>query len=185
VSLLTRILEWKFNTQTFEQDFNAWETVKAKYERHDWLIFGDKKTTEFLFSELQKQLCLRSEGVLEPGTSISFLGRCITRREDSIEMSMPTSYIDKMLERLDVVKCRHAATPGTDALRKLIDSEELLSPEDHKLYRRIVLWLSSIRPDIQFAVKEFSRGLTSPTEDHRTKMKTLLIRYLAGTKPMV
>ena len=153
----------------------------------DLLIFGDKKTTEFLFSELQKKLCLRSEGVLEPGTSISFLGLCITRREDSIEMSMPTSYIDKMLEQLDMVKCRHAATPGTDALRKLIDSEELLSPEDHKLYRRIVgqlLWLSSIRPDIQFAVKELSRGLTSPTEDHRTKMKTLL-RYLAGTKPMV
>ena len=153
----------------------------------DLLIFGDKKTTEFLFSELQKQLCLRSEGVLEPGTSISFLGRCITRREDSIEMSMPTSYIDKMLEQLDMLKCRHAATPGTDSLRKLIDSEELLSPEDHRLYRRIVgqlLWLSSIRPDIQFAVKELSRGLTSPTEDHRTKMKTLL-RYLAGTKPMV
>ena len=153
----------------------------------DLLIFGDKKTTEFLFSELQKQLCLRSEGVLEPGTSISFLGHCITRREDSIEMSMPTSYIDKMLEQLDMLKCRHAATPGTDALRKLIDSEELLSPEDHRLYRRIVgqlLWLSSIRPDIQFAVKELSRGLTSPTEDHRTKMKTLL-RYLAGTKPMV
>ena len=153
----------------------------------DLLIFGDNKTTEFLFSELQKQWCLRSEGVLEPGTSISFLGRCITRREESIEMSMPTSYIDKMLEQLDMLKCRHAATPGTDALRKLIDSEELLSPADHKLYRRIVgqlLWLSSIRPDIQFAVKEFSRGLTSPTEDHRTKMKTLL-RYLAGTKPMV
>ena len=85
------------------------------------------------------------------------------------------------------MKCRHAATPGTDALRKLIDSEELLSPEDHKLYRRIVgqlLWSSSIRPDIQFAVKELSRGLTSPTEDHRTKMK-IILRYLAGTKPMV
>ena len=33
VSLLTKILEWKFNSQTFEQDFNAWETVKAKYEQ--------------------------------------------------------------------------------------------------------------------------------------------------------
>ena len=33
MSLLTKILEWKFNTQTFEQDFNAWETVKAKYEQ--------------------------------------------------------------------------------------------------------------------------------------------------------
>ena len=137
--------------------------------------------------KLQKQLCLSSEGVLEPGTSIRFLGRCITRREDSIEMSTPTSYIDKMHEQLDMLKCRRAATPGTDSLRKLIDSEELLSPEDHRLHRRIVgqlLWLSSIRPDIQFAVKELSRGLTSPTEDHRTKMKTLL-RYLAGTKPMV
>ena len=57
-------------------------------------------------------------------------------------------------------------------------SEELLSPEDYKLHRRIVygqlLWL---RPDIQFVVKELSCGWTSPTEDHRTKMKTLL-RYL-------
>ena len=31
-SLLTRTLEWKFNTQTFEQDVNARETVTAKYE---------------------------------------------------------------------------------------------------------------------------------------------------------
>ena len=52
------------------------------------LIFGDKRSIEFLFSELQKQLRLRSEGVLEPVTSSSFLGRCITRREDSIEMSL-------------------------------------------------------------------------------------------------
>ena len=28
VSLLTRILEWKFNTQTFEQDFNAWKLLR-------------------------------------------------------------------------------------------------------------------------------------------------------------
>ena len=33
VSLLTKILDWKFNTSTFEQDFNAWETTKAKYEQ--------------------------------------------------------------------------------------------------------------------------------------------------------
>ena len=33
MSLLTKILVWKFNTNTFEQDFNAWKTVKAKYEQ--------------------------------------------------------------------------------------------------------------------------------------------------------
>ena len=77
-------------------------------EVDDLLIFGDKRSTEFLFSELQKQLCLRFEGVLKPGTSISFFRRSIARREDSIEMSMPTSYIGKMLEHLDMLKCRHS-----------------------------------------------------------------------------
>ena len=119
--------------------------------------------------------------------SINFLGRCITRRDDSVEMSMPTSYIDKMLEQLDMVKCKPAATPGVDSLRKLIESEELLSKDERKLYRRIVgqlLWLSSIRPDIQFATKELSRGLVAHTKDHLVKTKTLL-RYLTGTKPAV
>ena len=31
-SLLAQVLDWKFNVNTFEQDFNAWETVKARYE---------------------------------------------------------------------------------------------------------------------------------------------------------
>ena len=33
VSLLTQLLDYKFSTNTFEQDFNTWETIKAKYER--------------------------------------------------------------------------------------------------------------------------------------------------------
>ena len=93
-----------------------------------------------------------------------------------------------MLDLLEMKNCycKAAATPGTDALRKLIEAEAPLSTSDHKIYRRIgqLLWLSSIRPDIQFAVEELSRGLTSPTEDRRTQMKSLL-RYLAGTKPYV
>ena len=79
-----------------------------------------------------------------------------------------------------MAKCKPAATPGVDSLRKLIESEELLSKDERKLYRRIVgqlLWLSSIRPDTQFATKELSRGLVAPTKDHLFKMKKLL-RYL-------
>ena len=32
VSLLTQLLDFKINPQTFEQDFNTWETIKVKYE---------------------------------------------------------------------------------------------------------------------------------------------------------
>ena len=33
ISLLTRVLEFKFRTEQFEQDFSEWETLKARYER--------------------------------------------------------------------------------------------------------------------------------------------------------
>ena len=32
-SLLTQLLDFKFNPSTFEQDFNVWETIKTRYER--------------------------------------------------------------------------------------------------------------------------------------------------------
>ena len=150
----------------------------------DLLLFGKKEPCRHLFTELQKELLLREEGTLLPGETINFLGRTITRREDSVEISMSTSYVDKMLDEMDMKTCSPSNTPGTDALRKKMESEELLSEHDHKRYRRVVgqlLWLSSIRPDIQYSVKELSRGLTAPTSDHAAKLRTLL-RYLSGTK---
>ena len=153
----------------------------------DVLLFGAKAPCEHLFAKLQDHLLLRKEGTLQPGESINFLGRCITRREDSIEVSMPTSYVDKILEEYDLLQCKPSPVPGNESLRKKIEAEEPLSAVEHRKYRRIVgqlLWLSSIRPDIQYAVKELSRGLTSPTEDHQAKVK-MLLRYLAGSKACV
>ncbi|CAE7690184.1 unnamed protein product [Symbiodinium sp. CCMP2592] len=149
----------------------------------DVLLFGAKEPCEHLFAKLQERLLLRREGTLQPGESINFLGRCITRREDAIEISMPTSYVDKILEEYALLECRHSP-PGNDSLRKKIESEEPLDTVEHRKYRRVVgqlLWLSSIRPDIQYAVKELSRGSTSPTEAHKAKVK-MLLRYLAGSK---
>ena len=33
VSLLTQLLDFKFNPSTFESDFNTWETIKNRYEQ--------------------------------------------------------------------------------------------------------------------------------------------------------
>ena len=64
VSLLTRILEWKFNTRTFEQDFNAWETVKAKYEQQTGTPIPDSVLVATLMNKtsgaLQQHLFERS-----------------------------------------------------------------------------------------------------------------------------
>ena len=33
VSLLTQLLDFKFDPQTCEQDFSSWETIRVKYEK--------------------------------------------------------------------------------------------------------------------------------------------------------
>ena len=96
----------------------------------DVLLFGAKAPCEHLFAKLQDRLLLRKEGTLQPGESINFLGRCITRREDSIEISMPTSYVDKILEEYDLLQCKPSPVPGNESLRKKIEAEESLSAVD-------------------------------------------------------
>ena len=100
-------------------------------------------------------------------------------------MSVGTSpsYIDAMLELYGLKQCRQALAPGSYALRKSFDVEPL-EPEDRKRYRRAVgqlLWLSSVRRDITYAVKELSGGLSAPNSEHEAKVKHL-VKYLAGTK---
>ena len=56
VSLLTQLLDWKFNTSTFEQDFNAWETVKAKYERQTGTPIPDSVLVATLMNKTQGAL---------------------------------------------------------------------------------------------------------------------------------
>ncbi|OLP97472.1 Retrovirus-related Pol polyprotein from transposon TNT 1-94 [Symbiodinium microadriaticum] len=149
----------------------------------DLMFFGSCADVSTLIADLQKDLLLKVTGTLDEGNSATFLGRNLKRTSTFISVGMSPSYIDAMLELYGLTQCRHALAPGSDALRKNFDVEPL-EPEDHKRYRRAVgqlLWLSSVRPDIMYAVKELSRGLSAPTSEHEAKVKHLL-KYLAGTK---
>ena len=101
---------------------------------------------------------------------------------------METSCVDRILELAGMATCKAAPTPGTDALKRgTAELAEPLSPEEHQQYCKLVgqlLWLSNLRIDIMYAIKELSRGLASPTTDHWAKLKHLL-RYLSGTKDYV
>ena len=41
ISLLTRVLEFKFRNEQFEQDFSEWETLKARYGRQSETALPD------------------------------------------------------------------------------------------------------------------------------------------------
>ena len=149
----------------------------------DLMFFGSKPDVELSVADLQKDLLLKMTGTLDEGQSVTFLGRELQRTNDAILVGMNPAYIDRMLETAGLSGCKPVLAPGTDTLRKQLNVEPL-DAEAHKRYRRIVgqlLWLSSVRPDIMYAVKELSRGLSAPTSEHEAKAKHLL-KYLAGTK---
>ena len=52
-SLLTQLLDFRFNPATIEQDFNAWETLKVKYERQT----GSELPDSVLVATLLNQTC--------------------------------------------------------------------------------------------------------------------------------
>ena len=149
----------------------------------DLMFFGSEADVSALVQDLQKDLLLKMTGTLNENQSVIFLGRNLKRTSTFISVGMSPAYIDNMLELYGLKQCRSSLAPGTDTLRKQLDSEPL-SAEDHKRFRRAVgqlLWLSSVRPDIMFATKELSRGLSAPTSQHESKAKHLL-RYLSGTR---
>ena len=143
----------------------------------DLMFFGQKHEVDSMVQDLQRDLLLKLTGTLSEGE------KEIRRTSEAIELYMKSEYIDRMLELYDMKSCKPTAAPGADTLRKKLDAEPL-SNEAHKLHRRAggqLLWLASVRPEIMFAVKELSRGLSAPTTQHEAKVKHLF-KFLSGTK---
>ena len=51
VSLLTQLLDFKFSPQSFEQDFNTWETIKVKYEKQTGTALPDDVLVAILLNK--------------------------------------------------------------------------------------------------------------------------------------
>ena len=56
ISLLTRVLEFKFRPDQFEQDYSEWETLKARYERHSGTALPDSILVATLLSKTARAL---------------------------------------------------------------------------------------------------------------------------------
>ena len=92
-----------------------------------------------------------------------------------------------MVNLMGVKSGKVMKVPGSTGSRPETDVLELLSKEEHTLYRTVVgklLYIATERPDMQYAVKERSRSLSAPTQEDLKELKKLA-RYLAGTMDTV
>ena len=150
----------------------------------DLLLFGTLKSIMALYETLDKHFVIRITGTLDKDNdTVKFLGRILTRFSDSVSFSMPDGYFDEAFEHFKIKDItNYAKTPSTKALSSA-DDDSALDTSLHKLYRRFVgklQWVSPIRPDLSYTIKELARWLTTPTTKHLNQLKHCM-RYIRGT----
>ena len=119
----------------------------------------------------------------DKGSVSSFLGLNIIRTPDYIAINQ-TGYIDRMLERFQMINCKTAKTPLNPSLplRKATPTDKRM---DQNSYQELTGSLNHAavfsRPDIAYAASKLSQFNSDPTEIH---MKTArhVLRYLKGTR---
>ncbi|GKC41798.1 putative ribonuclease H-like domain-containing protein [Tanacetum coccineum] len=142
----------------------------------DDIIFGSTKkslSTEF------EQLMHKRFQMSSIGELTFFLGLQVEQRKDDIFLSQD-KYVYDILNKFGFSSVKTASTPieRHKPLSKDVDGTDV----DVHLYRSMIgslMYLTSSRPDIMFAVRACSRFQVQPKASHMHEVK-IIIRYLKG-----
>ena len=92
------------------------------------------------------------------------------------------AYINQMLERFGMSKCKAVATPAEGVLSRISAEEGGIVDRNYMCVVGSLLYASMVtRPDITYAVQALGRHLQSSGAEHMVAAKRVL-RYLQGTK---
>jgi hypothetical protein len=85
------------------------------------MFFGSRPDIDILANDMRKELLLKIAGHLGEGQQVHFLVRGNRRTPEAIKLSMSPTYVEKILETLEMQNCRSVTTPGVDTLKKVTD----------------------------------------------------------------
>ncbi|GJW72644.1 uncharacterized mitochondrial protein-like protein [Tanacetum coccineum] len=142
----------------------------------DDIIFGSTKKS--LCNEFEKMMHKKFQ-MSSMGELTFFLGLQVKQKEDGIFISQD-KYVTKILKKFGFTNVKTASTPmeTQKPLLKDEDGEEV----DVHLYRSMIgslMYLTSSRPDIMFAVCAYARYQVNPKVSHIYAMKRIF-KYLKG-----
>ena len=116
------------------------------------------------------------------------LNRVLRVTQEGWEYEADQRHGELIIQTLAMEGAKTVVSPGEDAKAwEEEQDQEKLGPEKASEYRGLAAranYLALDRPDIQYAVKEICRGMSSPTVGDRKKLKRLA-RYLVGMPRVV
>ncbi|GJW71369.1 putative ribonuclease H-like domain-containing protein [Tanacetum coccineum] len=141
---------------------------------------------DIIFGSTKKSLCTEFEKMMHKKFQMSsmgeltfFLGLQVKQKEDGIFISQD-KYVTEILKKFGFTNVKTASTPmeTQKPLLKDADGEDV----DEHLYRSMIgslMYLTSSRPDIMFAVCACARFQVNPKSSHLHAVKRIF-RYLKG-----
>nr|GFC24368.1 uncharacterized mitochondrial protein AtMg00810-like [Tanacetum cinerariifolium] len=178
-TLATYFLENEFQRGTIDQ------TLFIKKQQRDILLV-QIYVDDIIFGATNKALCQSFEKLIKDKFQMSsmgeltfFLGLQVKQKKDGIFISQD-KYVAEILMKFGLSKGKSASTPidAEKPLLKDLDGEDV----DVHTYRSMIgslMYLTSSRPDIMFAVCACARFQVTPKVLHLNAVK-IIFRYLKG-----
>ncbi|GKA73001.1 putative ribonuclease H-like domain-containing protein [Tanacetum coccineum] len=141
---------------------------------------------DIFFGSTNKELCTGFEKLMKEKFQMSsmgeltfFLGLQVQQRKDGIFISQD-KYVDEILKKFNYTDVKSASTP-VDLEKPLVKDGDATDVDVH-LYRSMIgslMYLTTSRPDIMFAVCACARFQVTPKTSHLTAVKRIF-KYLKG-----
>ncbi|GJR67146.1 putative ribonuclease H-like domain-containing protein [Tanacetum coccineum] len=176
------------STYLLDNGFQRGKIDKTLFIRRDkvYIMLVQVYVDDIIFGFTKKSLCTKFEKMMHKKFQMSsmgeltfFLGLQVKQNEDEIFISQD-KYMTEILKKFAFTDVKTASTPmeTQKALLKDRDGEEV----DVHLYRSMIgslMYLTSLRPDIMFAVCARARYQVNPKVSHLHVVKRIF-RYLKG-----
>ena len=177
----------KYNPCTY---WHQKKNLKTMVHGDDFVTSGTREQTEWFKKKLTERFEIKTKIVgagPDDQSEARVLNRIIRAGPDGWEYEPDQRHAELIVKALCLTNAKPVKTPGEDEKKtEEEENEKLLTKVDAKEYRGVTAranYLGQDRMDIQYAVKELSRGMANPTEGDMKKAKRLG-RYLLG-KPRV
>ena len=156
--------------------------VRLVVHGDDFVLSGQEKHLHYFADQLKQKYLVKIRGVLGPDQNdqkaITLLNRVVEWTEDGLQIEADPRHVELVLRDLGLQYAKGSSVAGT-----VIEEDDLTMPlteVETTRYRSVVArcnYLAADRPDIQFAVKELCREMSTPTTTSMSKLKKLG-RYL-------
>ena len=149
----------------------------------DLIVSGKAQAIQTFTQEIQKTFNLKHVDYLTVNSPVEFLGRVIkVKKSGQITMEFPQKLIDSLLGLFDV---KGKSTTNGVKIHQVPKEDQVQCEKGmHSKFRTAIgklLWMSQLRDDIKFPVKELSRSLVNPQPVDFDNLVHLLKSIRLGT----